>query len=266
MLPVSAFAECAETKTVRAGWYEDAYNITGEHGERSGYGYEYEQAVAAYTGWSYEYVRNGWANLLEMMGNGEIDCVVSTETPAWVEFGMSAIAVTGGTDIYFAINKDRPDLKEELDSAMRKMEQDKPFYSDTLYQRYLSAVSVPVPSSEEKAWLEQHGALKIGFLKQDPGISMLEEGSGKLTGVLTDYISLAKDSLGDQTLEFELHGFDTLEEEIDALKNEDIDFIFHFTQNPYIAEESGFVLSNTVLAFNLQYPEEMKSVRQKESK
>ena len=72
VLPVSAFAECAETKTVRAGWYEDAYNITGEHGERSGYGYEYEQA-AAYTGWSYEYVRNGWANLLEMMGNGEID-------------------------------------------------------------------------------------------------------------------------------------------------------------------------------------------------
>ena len=265
VLPVSAFAECAETKTVRAGWYEDAYNLTGEHGERSGYGYEYEQAVAAYTGWSYEYVRNGWANLLEMMGNGEIDCVVSTETPAWVEFGMSAIAVTGGTDIYFAINKDRPDLKEELDSAMRKMEQDKPFYSDTLYQRYLSAVSVPVPSSKEKAWLEQHGALKIGFLKQDPGISMLEEGSGKLTGVLTDYIS-PKDSLGDQTLEFELHGFDTLEEEIDALKNEDIDFIFHFTQNPYIAEESGFVLSNTVLAFNLQHPEEMKSVRQKESK
>lgn len=266
VLPVSAFAECAETKTVRAGWYEDACNITGEHGERSGYGYEYEQAVAAYTGWSYEYVRNDWANLLEMMGNGEIDCVVSTETPAWVEFGMSAIAVTGGTDIYFAINKDRPDLKEELDSAMRKMEQDKPFYSDTLYQRYLSAVSMPVPSSEEKAWLEQHGALKIGFLKQDPGISMLEEGSGKLTGVLTDYSSLAKDSLGDQTLEFELHGFDTLEEEIDALKNEDIDFIFHFTQNPYIAEESGFVLSNTVLAFNLQHPEEMKSVRQKESK
>lgn len=38
VLPVSAFAECAETKTVRAGWYEDAYNITGEHGERSGYG------------------------------------------------------------------------------------------------------------------------------------------------------------------------------------------------------------------------------------
>ena len=39
------------------GWYEDAYNITGKNGERSGYAYEYEQSVAAYTGWTYEYVK-----------------------------------------------------------------------------------------------------------------------------------------------------------------------------------------------------------------
>ena len=346
MLPVSAGAAAAEeAKVVRAGWYEDAYNITGEHGERSGYGYEYEQSVAAYTGWSYEYVRNGWADLLEMMENGEIDlmggisyteeraqkmlfselpmgtekyylyadlehtdisasdlstlngmrvalmptsvqatqfyewekshdlhlkyvdvnsfeegkqmaenheidCVLSTETPDWVEFGMSAIAVTGGSDIYFAINKDRPDLKTELDNAMRKMEQEKPFYADELHKRYLSAVSTPVLSKEEKSWLAQHGALRVGFLKEDPGISMLEE-SGKLSGVLTDYIALAKNSLGDIELEFTLVGFDSLDEEIQALKDGELDFIFHFTQNPYVAEENEFVLSNTVLAFNM---------------
>ena len=34
---VCAFADDAQTKTVRAGWYEDAYNITGEHGERSAF-------------------------------------------------------------------------------------------------------------------------------------------------------------------------------------------------------------------------------------
>ena len=46
-----------ESKTVRVGWYPDSYHITGENGERSGYGYEYEQAVAAYTGWNYEYIK-----------------------------------------------------------------------------------------------------------------------------------------------------------------------------------------------------------------
>ena len=73
----------------------------------------------------------------------------------------------------------------------------------------------------------------------------------KLTGVITDYISFAQNSLGDQELEFELYGFDTLDEEIRALKNGEIDLIFHFTQNPYVAEENDFVLSNTVLAFNM---------------
>ena len=45
----------------------DAYHITGENGDRSGYGYEYEQAVAAYTGWTYEYVEGGWSELLEKL-------------------------------------------------------------------------------------------------------------------------------------------------------------------------------------------------------
>ena len=75
----------------------------------------------------------------KMSGNREIDGVISTETPAWVEAGMSAVVTIGGSDIYYGISKDRPDLKEELDAAMRSMEYDKPFYGDELYQRYLSA-------------------------------------------------------------------------------------------------------------------------------
>lgn len=45
LFPASA-ADTAE-KVVRVGWYEDSYNITGANGERSGYNYEYEQAVPA---------------------------------------------------------------------------------------------------------------------------------------------------------------------------------------------------------------------------
>ena len=346
LLPVSALADGSASEIVRAGWYEDAYNITGENGERSGYGYEYEQSVAAYTGWAYDYVKNGWADLLEMMENGEIDimggisytedraqkmlfsdlpmghekyylyadlkhtdisasdlstlngkrialmptsvqatqfyeweaahdlhleyapvnsfeegkrmaenreidCVVSTETPAWVEFGMSAIAVTGGSDIYFAINKDRPDLKKELDTAMRQMESDKPFYGDELYQKYLAAVSSPVLSTEEQTWLKSHGALRIGYLKEDPGISCTDPTTGELIGVINDYVQFASDCMEGQPLSFELKGFDSMDDEMQALRNGSIDFIFHFTQNPYVAELNGFVLSNTVLAFNM---------------
>ena len=44
-----------------------------ENGRRSGYDYVYEQKLAAYTGWTYEYVEGSWSDLLQMLKNGEID-------------------------------------------------------------------------------------------------------------------------------------------------------------------------------------------------
>lgn len=64
-LPLQALA--AEGKVVRVGWYEGGYNITGPNGERSGYGYEFQQTVAAYTGWRYEYVKGSSMELLEKL-------------------------------------------------------------------------------------------------------------------------------------------------------------------------------------------------------
>ena len=65
--------EKTESKTVRVGWYEDSYHITDRNGDRSGYGYEYEQAVSAYTGWDYDYVTGNWEELLKKLQDGEID-------------------------------------------------------------------------------------------------------------------------------------------------------------------------------------------------
>ena len=345
LLSTSVKAGEAKHKVVKVGWYEDSYHITDKNGNRSGYGYEFEQAVAAYTGWDYEYVTGDWTELVEKLQKGEIDLmsalsytderaktmlfsdqpmgeekyylyadlantdisvsdlstlngksiammeqsvqttqfcewekkynvktnhvfvdsidqakeliakhkivgVISTETPIWVEAGMSALVTTGGSDIYYGINKNRPDLKKELDSAMRAMENDKPFYSDDLYKQYIASQSVAVLSSEEKKWLDEHGAIRIGYLKNDAGFSTVDSKSGKLVGVINDYIDYAKNCL-DQTLEFKLIGFDSLDEQIQALKDDKIDMIFHVSQNPYYAEKNDLSLSNTVLSTSL---------------
>ena len=134
---------------------------------------------------------------------------------------------------------------------MRKMEFDKPFYADELHQRYLSASYTPVLSSEEQDWVTQHGDIRIGFLTSDAGISTYVPESGQLVGVINDYITFASDSISNQKLDFSLVGYDSMEEEIQALKDGQIDLIFHFAQNPYVAEENNFVLSNTVLTLNM---------------
>ena len=82
------------------------------------------------------------------------------------------------------------------------------------------------------------------------GISTFDIQTGDVTGILTDYVVYATNCLGDNALHFDLHGFDTQLEQLQALQNGEIDLIFHTSQNPRAAEENGLVLSNTVLSFS----------------
>ena len=346
VLPLPVSAEEAKSRTVRVGWYEGTYNTTGPNGQRRGYSYEYQQAVAAHTGWKYEYVEGSWAELMSMLKNGQIDLLggisyaeerstsmlfselpmgedkyylyvdtsntdistsdlttlngkrigmlpntltaetfyewekshgvntqqvditgaddvrrklknneidgfVFNESPQWERDNISPALLIGGSYNYFAVSKKRPDLKEELDQAMQKIERENPFYTDDLYKRYLSANSLEALTDEEQNWLEQHGAVRMGYLKNDVGISLVDMESGKPVGIINDYISLVSDCLGEKNIEFQLTGFDSQEEELQALKDNRIDMIFHMNQNPYEAEQNDVILSNIVFEFNV---------------
>ncbi|MEE1159415.1 MAG: transporter substrate-binding domain-containing protein, partial [Atopobiaceae bacterium] len=71
--PSQAYARESDGKVVRVGWYESAFHSTDQFGRRSGYGYEYQQRIATYTGWKYEYVEGSWSELYEMLASGQID-------------------------------------------------------------------------------------------------------------------------------------------------------------------------------------------------
>ena len=346
VFPFPVSAEEAKNRTVRVGWYEGTYNTTEANGEKRGYSYEYQQAVAAHTGWKYEYVEGNWAELMSMLKNGEIDLMgdmsyaeersasmlfsespmgedkyylyvnpsdtdisasdlttlngkrigvvpdtlsasrfcewekshgvntqqvditstddarqklqnqeidgfVLNESPQWERDNISPVLLIGSSYNYFAISKKRPDLKEELDQAMQKIEKENLFYEEDLYKRYLSANSIETLTDEEQNWLEQHGAVRIGYLKKDVGVSLADAESGEPTGIINDYISLVSDCMGEKSIEFQTTGFDSQEEELQALKDNRIDMIFHMNQNPYEAEQNGIILSNTVFEVNV---------------
>ena len=185
------------------------------------------------------------------LANHEIDCFVSLEESFWAERGISTITRVGESGIYYAINKNRSDLKEELDDAMRALDEAVPFYTADLYKRYFSMDYTPILTGEEKAWLKEHGAIKMGFLTSDSGVSTFDPATGEFTGVITDYIQFAADCLGNQELEFQLVGYDSKEAELDALKSGEIDMIFHFDQSPNLAEEYHFACTNTTWTSNL---------------
>ena len=187
----------------------------------------------------------------QKLANHEIDCFVSMEESFWTELGISTITHVGSSDIYYAINKDRADIKEELDNAMRALEDADPFYTADLYKRYFSMDYSPILTGEEKAWLKEHGVIRMGFLTGDSGVSVYDPSTGELTGTITDYIRFAKDCLGNQELEFQMVGYDSQKAELDALKSGEIDMVFHFDQSPNLAEEYRVACTNTTWTSNM---------------
>ena len=187
----------------------------------------------------------------QKLANHEIDGFVSLEESFWADLGISTIARVGSSGIYYAINKDRPDLKEELDYAMRALDEAAPFYTADLYKQYFSLDYTPILTGEEQAWLKEHGAIRMGFLTSDSGVSVYDPSTGGITGTITDYIQFAIGCLGNQELEFQMVGYDSKEAELGALKSGEIDMVFHFDQSPNLAEEYRVACTNTTWTSNM---------------
>ena len=187
----------------------------------------------------------------QKLANHEIDCFVSLEESFWAELGISTMTRVGKSDIYYAINKDRADIKEELDNAMRALEDADPFYTADLYKRYFSLDYTPILTGEEKAWLKEHGAIRMGFLTGDSGVSTYDPATGEITGTITNYIQFARDCLGNQELVFQMVGYDSQKAELDALKSGEIDMVFHFDQSPNLAEDYRVACTNTTWTSNM---------------
>ena len=185
------------------------------------------------------------------LANHEIDCFVSLEESIWSEQGISSVTTVGKAGIYFAINKERSDIKAELDFAMLQLDQNSPFFKADLYKKYFTLDYSQSLTGKEKSWLKEHGDIRIGFLDNAPAVFSMDEETGKLTGTLAEYISYAKDCLGNQTLEFNMQAYDDYDEMLQSLQEGEIDAIFYVSRNPDFAEKKGYTLTNTAWTYSM---------------
>ena len=342
LLPASAIAQQGRGKVVRVGLFEDTYHKVNADGELYGYGYEYLQKIASYTGWTIEYVEADWYTCFDKLASGEIDilngisytdersqemlfstlpmaeeryflygdsrdlkidpadahsvsgktvgvmegaipedvlnawekdngvttnhtqittaedvlanleagamdCFVSVEE-VWDQDYVTPLLYIGSSDVYFAINQGRTDIKKELDGAMARISSTDPFYNDALYEKYFAAPTPAVVTDDERSWIEAHGPIRVGFIIGDVNIGEVDEATGEVGGIICDYIEYARNCLGDDvTLEFETCGYENMEAELTALANGEIDMIFKVPHNNHYVAEYNLSLSDTTL-------------------
>ena len=101
-------------KVVRVGWYESPFNKTDSLGRRSGYAYEYQQKIAAHTGWTYAYVEGSWQELLQKLEAGEIDLLSDVSYTEERAQSMYFSSLPMGTEDYYVfVSQDNTEINGE---------------------------------------------------------------------------------------------------------------------------------------------------------
>ena len=340
---VSTINVRAKGQVVRVGWFDSSYNIVDEYGRRSGYSYEYQQSIALYTGFKYEYVTGSWSNLLQMLidkkidvlsdvsytkereekmifasipmgtedyylyksttnktitiddystfngkkigvnkdsimvnkvnewkqknninadiieitasvdealimlNRGEIDLFVNIDGAIDVEEATPLVKI-GSSDFYFAIRKDMPELAMEIDQAMAKILDANPYYNSNLHLKYFKTSGANLYlSDEEKAFINNHGKIKVGYQDNYLAFCAKDSKTGELTGTLKDYLDLASDSLKNAHIDFEAIAYPTANLALEALKKGEIDFMFPANLSAYDGEIEGLFMTNPII-------------------
>jgi len=332
-----------EHKEVRVGWFDSSFNYYDRFGRRRGIGYEYQQKIAAYTGWTYIYVEDSWSNLLQMMKEGKIDLlsdvsykedreeymlypdlpmgtesyyiyiddenreitsddltsingkrvgvnqdsiqktfleewakkydvkleivplvVNEEESMAMVEQGeldgyatiytfdseQSVLPVfrIGGSDYYYTVNKDRPDLLADLNYALAAIQDEDPYFnqeitSDRLYYSRMNALLTP----NQEDWLKEHGTIRIGYRDDYLPFCDKDDKTGELTGALKDYLAHADNNLNSENVRFETVAYNSTEAALSALAAGEIDAVFPVYLSTFDAEERGIRLTDPAM-------------------
>ena len=93
-------------------------NTMDQFGRRSGYAYDYQKKIAAYTGWNYEYVEGSWSELLQMLINGEIDLMSDVSyTDERAESMLFSSLRMGAEEYYIFISPDNEDINRDVVST-----------------------------------------------------------------------------------------------------------------------------------------------------
>ena len=341
--PAAALAENGE-KVVRVGWYDSSFNRMDEHGCRSGYAYEYQIRIAAYTGWKYEYVKGSWSELLALLQEGSIDLMsdisytperaetmlypslpmgseeyylfvsqanqeISSANPAslngkkigvnkdsvqagffreWAElhgvqcellelmnseddslrmlksgeldgyvtvdfFSVNTASEAerpvpvfriGSSDFFFAVSKNRTDLLEDLEKALNRIQEENRYYNQQMADKHFVTTGANAfLTAEEKAWLEKHGPIRVGYQDNYMAFCAKDPETGELTGALKDYLDQAANCVVNAHLDFETAAYPTAAAAIEAMKKGEVDCVFPANLSASDGEEMGLFMT-----------------------
>lgn len=189
----------------------------------------------------------GEADSIVMMNRGEFDARVAVHSIS-SRYDMMPVCKIGHSNIFFAVNRARPDLLQDLNFAMGKIYDENSYYNQYLRGKYISFAGANLfLTVKEQQWLTEHGPIRVGYRDNYMAFCAQDKDTGELTGALKDFLSMASGALKNAKIDFEAVPFRTTSDALEALQRGEVDCIFPVNFSDYDGEELGLLITSPLM-------------------
>lgn len=182
---------------------------------------------------------DGGSVLFDALANGEVDAIIMNDTISSPE--ASPMFYVGSSDYYFAVPKSRPDLMDNINSAMAAINRVNPRYNDEVKSNYSAQNSGSSSlTGDERAWLKaNNNTITLGYITGKLPYCNEDE-DGKMEGSLASLATTLHDKFG---ITVKTVAFDSYKMMSKALSKGSIDVALPVYRDYWFAEQSGVVQS-----------------------
>lgn len=185
----------------------------------------------------------GTEESMAMLENGKLDAFVTVDSFINTDLAVPVYKI-GSSDFFFAVNKERPDLLEDLNFAMNRLQDENRYYNQQMFDKFFKRTGANVFLSEDEVnWLSQHRTIRVGYQDHILALCASDKETGELTGALKDYLKYASQCVANLHPEFEAIAYPTIASAMEAMNKGEIDCVFPANLNGYDGEQLGVVLT-----------------------
>ena len=184
----------------------------------------------------------GGGDLFAALANDEVDAIIMNDTTS--SPSASPMFYVGSSDYYFAVPKSRPDLMDDINSAMAAINRDNPRYNDEVKSNYSAQNSGSASlTGDERAWLKaNNNTVTLGYLTGK--LPYCNEGeNGEMEGSLASLATTLHDKFG---ITVKTVAFENNEKLQKALTKGAVDVALPIYRDYWLAEQTGFIQSNSL--------------------
>ena len=189
----------------------------------------------------------GGGDLFAALANDEVDAIIMNDTIS--STSASPMFYVGSSDYYFAVPKSRPDLMDDINSAMAAINRVNPRFNDEVKSNYSAQNSGSSSlTGDERTWLkENNNTVTLGYLTGK--LPYCNEGeNGEMEGSLASLVTTLHDKFG---ITVKTVAFESNEKLQKALTKGTVNVALPIYRDYWLAEQLGFVQSTSLGSMSL---------------